>query len=249
MKKTFKFLPVLLASLMILVFILAACGNPDISGKVTDTDIENTADTTDAIPASPTPGAATPTPEENEYRMGSTNGGIYTNDFIGIACELDENWVYFGDEQLAELSGIAADAIGDEELSKIIQESTDSGKVVYDMYAASSDGLANISIAIENLGVVYGMALDEDKYLDVTLESLPAAFESSGIENLVIEKSSVEFAGATRPGLVVTGEISGVLLYESMTCIKQGNYMAVIALTSFNENITEQMAGLFYSIG
>lgn len=209
---------------------------------------ENTAAATDAISVSATPEATLPS-EESAYEMGIVNGDTYTNDFLKIGCKLGENWSYYDETQLAELSGIVADTIGDEAISEKFRESTDNGKVVYDMYAASSDGLANINIAFENLGVVYGMALDEDSYIDLSLESVQAALESSGVENLVIAKSSISFAGVSRPAITVAGEISGIPLYESVVCMKQGNYMAVITLTSFNENITEQLAGLFYSIG
>ncbi|MCE5236701.1 MAG: hypothetical protein LLF87_11720 [Eubacteriales bacterium] len=117
------------------------------------------------------------------------------------------------------------------------------------MYAASSDGLATINILFENLGVVYGFALDEDKYIDLAMENLQQSLESSGIENIALEKTPLDFAGASRTAISITGELSGVPLYESLVCMKQGNYMASITICSINENIAEQLAGLFYAIG
>lgn len=237
MKKTFKFMPLLLASLLVLVLFLTACGGTDISGNVTDVNSP-----------SPTPDAAPPTPEEREYEMGSANGGVYTNDFLKIGCKLDENWSFYNDDQLAQLSGITADAIQDEDISKLFRESADSGKVIFDMYAASADGLATINILFENLGVVYGFALDEDKYIDLAMENLQQSLEASGIEKIALEKTAVDFAGASRAAIAITGELSGVPLYESLICMKQGNYMASITICSVGENITEQLAGLFYAI-
>ena len=234
----------LITVLLISALFLTACDGKDISG-----DTKNEADATGVISASPTPDAATPAPEESSYKMGSTDGGVYTNDFLKIGCTLDENWTYYNDEQLAELSGIAFDAIDNEDLSKAFKESTDSGKIVFDMYAASSDGLATINIVFENLGVVYGIVLDEDKYLDLAMENLQQTLEASGIENLTVEKTTIEFAGASKPAIATTGELSGFPLYESIICIKQGNYMANITLCSVNENIIEQLAALFYAIG
>lgn len=263
MKKLFKSVPLFLVTLMILVCVLAACKGKDISAKVKSAE-----EKVDAIaPALPTSDIATPaptlspaptpsptptpssTPVESTFIMGSVSDGVYTNNFFKIGCKLDNSWTYFNDEQLLELSGITANAIGDEEISEMFQESVDRGKTINDMFAVSSDRLANINVALQNLGVVYGMALGDDMLLDIVVDSLPKMLESSGIENLAIEKSSVAFAGTSRPAITVTGEISRIPIYESIICIKNGNYMALIGLTTFYENITEQLAGLFYSIG
>ncbi|MEN6470080.1 MAG: hypothetical protein ABFC62_01300 [Clostridiaceae bacterium] len=116
MKKTFSPMLLFLTALLVLALFFTACGGTDISGKVTDAG--NTAGAGDANSASPSPDAASPVPEESAYEMGSANGGVYTNDFLKIGCKLDENWTFYGDDQLAQLSGITADAIQDKDISK-----------------------------------------------------------------------------------------------------------------------------------
>jgi len=167
MKKLFISVPLFLVVLMVLVFVLAACNDKDISGKV-----KPAKENVDAItPALPTPDIATPAPTPSPTNV---------------------SFEYVGDE--------------------------------------------------------YGMALIDDMFLNIAMDTLPKTLESSGVETFLIEKSSVPLAGASRPAITMTGEISGIPIYESIVCIKKGNYMAVIWLTSIKENITEQLAGLFYSI-
>jgi hypothetical protein len=43
---------------------------------------------------------------------------------------LDENWTYFNDEQLAEVSGLTLDSIQDEDISNMFEKSLENGRVV-----------------------------------------------------------------------------------------------------------------------
>lgn len=241
MKKIHETIPVLIAALLSLVF--TACGILDISGKVTDA--EETTNIAGTITESSAPAAETYASEETTYEMGYINGGTYINDFLKIGCQLDDNWTFYNEEQLAELSGLTVDFIQDEEISDTLAESLDSGKVVFDMYASSSDGLVSMNITFENLGVLYGITMDEDEYVDLSMDNLPQAFSDSMYENIVLEKTTVEFAGEPRPAVTVTGGISNLPLYETIVCIKKGNYMSAITLFSINEDVTDYLAGLF----
>lgn len=237
MKHQGKLIPVLI--ILSLILSLAACGSKNISGNITTPSAKpNTSGTT----------ANEPAPEDATYEMGSTNGGVYTNDFLGIGCELDENWAFYGEEQLAELNGIIADTIDDEELAEAYANSVENGKTTYDMCAVSADGLAVINIVIESLGVLYGVSLDEDRYLDLSLETLEKSLDAAGMANVTVEKASVACAGASRPSFAIYGEQSDVPVYEKGICIKKGNYMAVITVCSYYEDITNELAGLFYSL-
>lgn len=234
--KIFKNISLLMA--VIIVLILPACGSEDISGKIED--IEEKTDISGSI-------VEPPSTEEITYKMGDTSGGIYTNDFLKIGCKLDENWTYYNDEQLAELSGVTMENL-DEDLAELLEEATESGKIVYDMYAASNDSLANVSVIFENLGVMYSITLDEDKYIDISLENTQRAWEALGGENMIVKKAYIDFAGASHPALIMTGELPEFNVYQTLVCIKQGNYMASITFGSFMEDITGYLAGLFYTI-
>lgn len=41
---------------------------------------------------------------QSGFQRGTIENGIYTNTFVGIGCQLSDDWTYYTDEQLAELS-------------------------------------------------------------------------------------------------------------------------------------------------
>lgn len=47
---------------------------------------------------------------QSGFQRGTIENGIYTNTFVGIGCELSDDWTYYSDEQLAELSGVVAES-------------------------------------------------------------------------------------------------------------------------------------------
>lgn len=240
-----KKIPVFLIAISLL-FALSACssGDDEVRGSVDNTD--NKPPVAGDVAEN---GENTGTNEEGQstetdYEMGSINGGAYTNTFLGIGCTLDENWTYYSDEQLLELNGLVADAVQDEDIAQMLKDN----EVIYDMYAAADDGMVSMNICFENLGVLYGTALDESSYIDMASENAVQALESMGYSSLSYEKKTVDFAGAERQCLAITGTIQEVPCYEEVICIKEGNYMAVITLASFYENILEDMRGLFYAV-
>ena len=222
-----------------LILSLAACGSKDVSGNVTapetKTDANETADNS-------------PAPEEATFNIGSTDGGTYTNDYLGIGCKLDETWTFYDEKQLADLNGVVVDSIDNKELADKYSESLESGKTVFDMYATSSDGLAQINIVIENLGVIYGNTIDESSYVDLSMDTLKETLDSAGMTNTTVEKISIDCAGATRSGFAASGESEGIAIYEKGICIKKGNYMAIITVSSYTQDTTDTLASLFYSL-
>jgi len=250
----------ILAAILALAAVLsiAACASEDISGSVEPND-------TDAVPVG---GTVTPdkpdepeTPEKPEEpeapevpeepvdpSLGRIEGGTYENSFFGIGCTLDDNWTYHTEEELAKMNGTVADALTDEDLKELLKNS----KSVYDMYAQADGGLVNISVIMEDVGVLYGATLEEEDYADISANLLPDALTSAGCSNIVAEKTAVEFAGSEHMGIKVkcqvTAEEVTLDLYELIVCIKEGNYFAVITCTSFIEDITDTLASCFYAV-
>lgn len=184
------------------------------------------------------------TPEETEFQSGRVEGGTYTNEFLSVACQLGDEWTYLTDEEIAQLNGEIGESLTDEELSEMFSN----GKTVQDMYAASADGTATINVIFEDMGVLYGAALDEDAYINLVMPTLEDALMQAGMSDIQVEAGSMEFAGADHSTLRVTSTISEIPVYELMVCVKEGNYMGVITLASYLEDTTEEMAALFTAL-
>lgn len=173
----------------------------------------------------------------HEMLMGITEGSVYTNEAIGIRFELDDAWTIFDEAQLAQLSGMTADALDDEAVAKKLEESG----IFHAFYATTSDGMNNLSIAWEDMGTLYGKVIDEETYVEIGIAQLPEALESAGIENATAEATNISFAGQDHAAIVVTGEMMGFGFYETLVCIKTGDYMAVITAASYMDNSTGQI--------
>jgi len=242
MKNIRKLLALVLA--LALVFALSACGSEP-KGSVTSGDSDKT-----NVGGTTTPNEdkaeATPTPEaepEDDFEVGSMVGGTYENDFVGIGCKLDESWIYYTEEEMLELNGLVADSVDDEELADQLRDSDS----FYDMMAAAEDGLVNVNVVLENLGLLYGHTLDASGYIDVALENLEDSLAKLGMEVTSCEKVSFDFCGQPTDGIYITGSVQGVEMFQRMACVKAGNYMCCITACSYLEDLTTDVLDLFYA--
>ena len=212
------------AMLLVLVMMLSlcACGEKNVSGTVSPQEEQT----------------------EVDFQLGVTTGGKYESTFLGIGCSLDDSWSFASQEELAQMIGATAEMFDNEEYAEQMKN-TD---MFYDMAAAADDGLVNINIIIQNMGLLYGMALSEEKYIEVSQEGLEEQLSSAGFTLEGVEAGTVTFAGQERSGLHITCTYQGIAYYCQQVYIKQGNYMSVITLASFFEDDTDSMLDYFYAV-
>lgn len=220
----------LLLALM-LVFALCACGAKDVSGTVTPDETENVKGNVESEGS-------------GEPEMGNTVGGTYKSEFLGIGLTLDSNWTYATKDELLAQIDLTADAFDDED----IQGQIKNANMFYDMLAASNDGYANMNIVVQNVGVLYGKVLDEDTYIKMNVEQMPGQLAAAGMEVQSCEAGTIEFAGETRNTIVLHSISSGVDVYQICIIMKIDSYFANITVTSYVEDITADLAAMFYAI-
>lgn len=183
-------------------------------------------------------------PDEEELEMGSVNGGTYTNAFAGIGCTLDETWVFYTKEQIAELNGFLTDGTSDEDMKKMMENS----QSVQDMYASSTDGLMTINVVFQNMGLLLGTTMSAQEYAELHVTQIPDAMEAYGFEDVTASVTTAELAGEERPTIALTATIQDIPVYELIVCLRQGNYIYCVTLCSYTEDVTAQMAELFYAL-
>ena len=143
-------------------------------------------------------------------------------------------------EDAPELSGVVAES------SEEMQKAMEDVKSTYDMFASAMEGLVTINVVYEDLGALYGKLLDEAGYLEIAVPKLEDALTSMGLSNVKVEQTPVQFAGLVREGAVISGEMDGVPMYETLVCIKQEGYMCCVTMCSWTEDITADLVELFY---
>lgn len=181
---------------------------------------------------------------DGENAAGSVNGGVYTSAFAGMGCALDDSWTFYTDEQIGALNGLLTSQSSSEDVKTRLENTSG----VYDMYAASTDGLLTINVAYQNLGLLGGDVTAQE-YAELSSEQLPDALTSYGFTDVEAAVTSGDFAGRTAcPAVAITAKLGDTTLYEQMYCIKTDSYLYCVTLSSFTEDVTEAMAGLFYEI-
>lgn len=229
-----KKLIILLLCACLCLSLFAGCGGDK------DSIGSNIADAAPAPEAEPTPEAESEE-EDKPPSAGTVSGSIYTNEFIGVKCDLGDDWMYFDEAQMAELNGLTAELFDDEQLQSTLENSG----LVYDMYAMCLDGTATINIIIEDLGKLYGALLSEDRYVDISMDALPDALASAGFTDMSIEKTKLQFCGDEHSAIIISGMLEDMAIYEVLVCVKSGSYMAAITVASYIDNTTEDILKAF----
>ena len=72
--------------------------------------------------------------------------------------------------------------------------------------------------------------------------------EAYGFEDVTASVTTAELAGEERPAIALTATIQDIPVYELIVCLRQGNYIYCVTLCSYTEDVTAQMAELFYAL-
>ena len=214
-----KLIAVLLA--LCTVFALCACGSgPEVGGSVTSGE------------------------DDSSFQLGTINGGVYENSYLGVGISLDGSWSIYDQEQLAQLVGWTAEQYDDEKYAEQIKNAD----IFYDLFASADNGLVSINVIIQNLGLLYGTVIDEDKLVDMTLEQMDEQLQSAGFSDISAEKVTVNFAGAECAGIKSSSIYQDTDYFTQQVFIKHGKYMAIFTVSSFFEDITGDILSRFYGI-
>ena len=243
MKKLFC---VILSLAMLLT--LAACGPQE---KPNDTTPPKTTGTQTEPPKTEPPKTEPPeteppetNPPEADITAGVFADGVYTNEFLGLQCALEDNWYVFSSSELAQLVGVIADNVTDEDWAEILRNSG----TAYVLYAQNLTDGSTINIVLEKLNAIQGILITPEQYAQASVDQLPAALEASGATNVTAQAGSASFAGEPHTSIAVRCDIGGIALYETMIVRKAGSYMACITVGAQNEERVEELLALFSSI-
>ena len=176
--------------------------------------------------------------------LGQTENGVYANDFFKIGCTLDENWYYYSTEEIMEVNNMTDEALSEAGL----EEYAEANNTYTDMYAQNIATSASVNVTVERLNLMNAVALTEEDYAEISLDGLKTALESSGLENVAFDVSTIDFAADQHTAITVSGDFSGTPFYEMIICVKQGNYMGVFTIASLDVNELSEIVNLFYPL-
>ena len=181
--------------------------------------------------------------QEKSFAPGKVEGTVYESPFIGLGCTLEEGWFFYTDEQIRELNNFTEEVAGEE-----YQEMLENARLVYDMFAANADETQTVTI---NLEKIHNMILSSVTVEDIFRQNMPMLeelFESMGYTNMQTELITVTIDGKDYSGMSWSGEVNGMVVYQKSIGIKCNGYLATLAVTSYNEDATDEILARFYVV-
>ncbi len=249
---------------MMLMFACTGCGseNADYSaGQISEVEQEDTIElsgdiTQDEDVVSEESEAVEETEEAVEegkdLSLGRIQGGIYTNEYIGLACELDSTWEFYTAEELQELPDNIAELMEGTELG----EGIDQIQQIMDMQAECVNDMTGINILYQKLSMqerLAYMAIDEQALIELTIsqqgDMITESYAQAGIIVEEMSPKTVTFLGEERTVLLTKAKIQEMDYYVlQIFNYDLGQYSATITCSSFVEDKTEELLDLFYAL-
>lgn len=210
-----KFLCILL-SVLLTMSLWACSGDEDVRGEIT-TD-----------------------PTDPQFSLGTTANNTYKNDYLGLSCTLPSDWVFYTDEQIRELNNIANEMAGEE-----FQEALEKAEIIYDMYASAQSGLYTVNVNLEKINILQAATVNLKTVLEGQTSALKTALENMGCSNIQIQYQKITVDGKEYDSLVITANIMGVPLYETLFCFIKGSYIANIGVCTLQTDDTAEILDCF----
>ena len=173
--------------------------------------------------------------------LGNVDGNTYTNETLGLRCELGDNWYVYSEAELASLMGVVADSLSD----SIIGDAIDNNQSVTVFFAMDTTTYGNINITISKDSM---SALGEENFVALMVPQLKPLLEQSGFENVTCTEAEFEFAGQTHTGIDITATVQGMTVYERQVYLMADSCMYVVTATAYEENGAQAMLDTFTAL-
>ena len=183
--------------------------------------------------------AETPEPE---FTLGTVEGNVYENSFIGIGCTLGSEWTYYSEDKIREINNAAADLAG-EDYKQMMENAT----VVYDMYAGHSNQINTIVVNLEKVDKIQLAVLDLEENLRNTIPSIEQSLGNMGFANITSEIGTVKLGDTDMVCLNVISKVGEFSMYQTLVTIKCNGYLACITFTADSpESIASVISGFYW---
>lgn len=173
--------------------------------------------------------------------LGTNDGKVYENKFIGIGYTLNDGYTLYTDEQIKELNNITSDMAGDE-----YRELMSNATIIYDMFAADSSGLNSINLNLEKLDDQQMALLNIKQNFEAAVDIMEDTYNNLGCTNFKYDISTVEIDGREVDALYIEAEINGTSLYQTLFGVKCDGYLANIAVSTYFTNTTSDIINNIY---
>jgi len=179
---------------------------------------------------------------EKEFSTGKVSTNKYTNEFAGITVELGSDWTFMTDAQIEENNKTALGLVGDD-YKKLMENAA----TFTDMMATNANQTDTVNITFEKLTGA-NLLLTEEKYVELSKESLKGSLESMGMTKVVLTDGKATFAGKEHCYIAVSAEYNGVAVYERLAVVKCTGYMVIVAACTWQTDTCKTILDTFKAV-
>ena len=159
----------------------------------------------------------------------------FESKLLGIGADLDSDWRFANDEELATANGL-------EEISdKALEEALETKTFICDMIAEKEfEGGANsITLTFPNMGSSGSADMSEREYAESTI---------IGINNATAVIETIRLGRDDHVSIRLVGKTSGTDYYQRMIFVKKNGYLGMITLTCISEDDIYEIISRFYAL-
>lgn len=179
----------------------------------------------------------------SKFALGEVSGQVYENEYIGIGCQLSNDWVFYSEDQIKELNNMAAEIAGED--YKQLMENAD---VVYDMMGQTTDLTSTVELVMEKFDPSEIGLVDLKFSLEATIPTLTSTYEGMGFSNVQTEITTLTFAGEECDALNLSAEINGYNFYLTTVMLKADSHVVSVGVGSFNKTTVDTVLSNFYAL-
>lgn len=179
---------------------------------------------------------------EDNFGTGTIQDNVYWNETMKIGCALDETWYFYSEEEIMEANGLTADM-----LEGKISEMIENGGTLTDMFAQNLETGATVNVVFERVSLANSLLYNEKSYIEASTATLEEALAQLGIEDVACTIQEAEFMGQTHMILQITGQYSGVPVYEQVAVVKDGRNFTIVSVFSMLEGEAEEVLSCFFN--
>ena len=181
---------------------------------------------------------------EKSFSLGSVNGLNYENAFIGLGCNLGDDWTFYSDEQIRQMNNQTTAIAGDE-----YEELMANTNMVYDMMAVRSNNLDTVSVILEKSTEETVAAFDLKTTYTALFPTLKQSFENMGYTGINYQFTTITIDGKTIDCVASTANYGYGTMYQRQIMLPLNDgYLATVTVTNFDVDGTDYFLQKFYWI-
>lgn len=212
-----------------LIFAFTACSSADSDDDSYVSSAEEPASSNKETASSPAEPASSTVEDSfvqpKKLTRGTIDGNIYTNQYINFSFTKPDSWVYYSDEEIANLLSFSLELFTTNDFEKTLEDNM----LLYDMMVYDPATLSNLSVSYENLAKTIGFTITEEQYIEAMKTQL-ANYSTMDV-TFSDEIETVKIGNQDYKRIICTTVANNVTMTQVYYMAVVDKYMSLITVT------------------